>query len=244
MPNQRIAIAEAIGTFILILGGPGTAILATGTFFPDGSVGVLGVALAFGLSLLIAAYAVGPISGCHINPAVTFGMWLAGRTGTAELPAYIVGQVVGALAGGLLLFIVTGTIDGFDADPATFAVNGWGDLSPGGFGFWAMALVEIVLTAVLVFNVISTTRREYSTAIGGLHVGLTLALIHLISIPVDNTSVNPVRSLSVAVFAGGDALEQLWAFFVFPLIGGAVGWLAHRALEDDAEVPDEDLAPA
>jgi aquaporin Z len=231
--DQRIAIAEAIGTFILILGGPGTAILATGTFFPDGSVGVLGVALAFGLSLLIAAYAIGPITGCHINPAVTFGMWLAGRTSTAELPGYIVGQIVGGLVGGLFLFIVTGTIDGFDANTSTFAVNGWGDLSPGGFGFWAMALVEIVMTAVLVFNVISTTRREYSTAIGGLHVGLTLALIHLVSIPVDNTSVNPVRSLSVAVFAGGDALEQLWAFIVFPLIGGAVGWLAHRVLTEE-----------
>jgi aquaporin Z len=232
MFNVRTAVAEAIGTFILILGGPGTAILATGGFFPDGSVGVLGVALAFGLSLLIAAYAIGPITGCHINPAVTFGMWLAGRTDSSEVPSYLVGQIVGGLAGGLMLFIVTGTIDGFDANVHTFAVNGWGNLSPGGFGFWAMALVEIVMTAVLVFNVISTTRREYSTAIGGLHVGLTLTLIHLVSIPVDNTSVNPVRSLAVAVFAGGDALEQLWAFILFPLIGAAVGWLAHQAISE------------
>jgi aquaporin Z len=237
MPNPRIAIAEAIGTLILVLGGPGTAILATGTFFPDGSVGVLGVSLAFGLSLLIAAYAIGPVSGCHINPAVTFGMWLAGRTQASDIPAYVIGQVVGALAGGLLLFVITGTVDGFDADTTTFAVNGWGNLSPGGFGFWAMAIVEIVMTALLVFHVISTTRREYSAAIGGLHVGFTLALIHLVSIPVDNTSVNPVRSLAVAVFAGGDALEQLWAFIVFPLIGAAVGWAVHRAVNDEGFEP-------
>lgn len=237
MPNLRIATAEAIGTLILILGGPGSAILATGGFFPDGSIGVLGVALAFGLALLVAAYAVGPVSGCHINPAVTFGLWLAGKTETVLLPAYLVGQVVGALLGGLFLLVVTGTVDGFDASPTSFAVNGWGDLSPGGFGFWAMALTEIVMTAVLVFVVLSTTRAGYPPAAVGLHVGLALALIHLVSIPVDNTSVNPVRSLAVAVFAGGDAVEQLWAFVVFPLAGAAVGWSAHRALRGDDEEP-------
>lgn len=237
MPSLRIAIAEAIGTLILILGGPGSAILATGGFFPDGSIGVLGVALAFGLALLVAAYAVGPVSGCHINPAVTFGLWLAGKAETALLPAYLVGQVVGALAGGLVLFIITGTIDGFDASPTTFAVNGWGDLSPGGFGFWAMALTEILMTAVLVFVVLSTTRLDYPTPAIGLHVGLALALIHLVSIPVDNTSVNPVRSLAVAVFAGGDALEQLWAFVALPLVGAAVGWAAHRALGQEHQEP-------
>ncbi|MGH9213379.1 MAG: aquaporin [Acidimicrobiales bacterium] len=218
---------------LLILGGPGSAILATGGFFPDGSIGVLGVALAFGLSLLVAAYAIGPISGCHINPAVTFGSWLAGKTRTSQLPAYLVGQVVGAAVGGLVLFIVTGTIDGFDAEPATFAVNGWDDLSPGGFGFWAMVLMEIIMTAVLVFVVLSTTRTGYSAAVVGVHVGLALTLIHLISIPIDNTSVNPVRSFAVAIFAGGDALEQLWAFIVFPLVGAAVGWLAHLALDGE-----------
>jgi aquaporin Z len=234
--SPRIAIAEAIGTLLLILGGPGTAILATGGFFLEGSVGVLGVALAFGFSLLIAAYAIGPISGCHINPAVTLGSWLAGKTQTALLPSYLAGQIVGALVGGLVLFVITGTVDGFDADVATFAVNGWGDLSPGGFDFWAMVLTEIVMTAVLVFVVLSTTRAGYSFAgIAGLHVGVTLAVIHLISIPVDNTSVNPVRSLAVAVFAGGDAIEQLWAFIVFPLAGAVLGWLAHQALTTDDE---------
>jgi len=230
MPSLRIAIAEAFGTLILIIGGPGSAILATGSFFPDGSIGVLGVALAFGLALLVAAYAIGSISGCHINPAVTLGLWLAGKANTALLPAYLVGQVVGALVGGLLLFVITDTIAGFDASPTTFAVNGWGDLSPGGFGFWAMALTEILMTAVLVFVVLSTTRPDYPAPMIGLHIGLALTLIHLVSIPVDNTSVNPVRSLAVAVFAGGDALEQLWAFLVFPLAGAVVGWLAHRAL--------------
>lgn len=231
--HARIAIAEAIGTLVLILGGPGSAILATGGFFGDGSIGVLGVAFGFGLALLVAAYAIGSISGCHINPAVTLGCWLAGKTETALLPTYIGGQIVGAFVGGLLLFVITGTIDGFDANPATFAVNGWGDLSPGGFGFWAMVVTEILMTAVLVFVVLSTTRKDFPAAAVGLHVGLALTLIHLISIPVDNTSVNPVRSFAVAIFAGGDALEQLWAFVVFPLVGAAVGWLAHEALSDD-----------
>ena len=234
MPNSRIAVAEAIGTLILVLGGPGSAILATGQFFPDGSIGVLGVALAFGLALLVAAYAIGPISGCHINPAVTFGMWLAGKTETALVPFYVGGQVAGAFVGGLLLWIVTGTVDDFDPGVDTFAVNGWGNLSPGGFGFGAMAVVEVLMTALLVFVVLSTTQKNYAPAVVGVHVGLALTLIHLVSIPVDNTSVNPVRSFAVAVFAGGDALEQLWAFVVFPLLGAVVGWLAHGLLHDDA----------
>jgi aquaporin Z len=229
--NPRIAIAEAIGTLILILGGPGSAILATG-YFGDVSIGVLGVALAFGFSLLVAAYAIGPISGCHINPAVTLGTWLAGKTKTDVLPSYIGGQIVGGFAGGLLLWIITKTVDGFDANSATFAVNGWDDWSPGGFGFWAMVITEIIMTAVLVFVVLSTTRKEYSGGVVGVHVGLTLALIHLISIPVDNTSVNPVRSFAVAIFAGSDAMKQLWAFIVFPLLGAAVGWAAHQMLNE------------
>jgi len=239
MPSARIAVAEAIGTLILILGGPGSAILATGRFFPNGSIGVLGVALAFGLSLMVAAYAVGPVSGCHINPAVTLGLWLAGDTKTTFIPAYLAGQTAGALLGGLFLFVLTGAVDGFDASPETFAVNGWGDLSPGGFDFWAMAIVELLMTAVLVFVVLSTNRPDYTVQMSGLHAGFALAVIHLVSIPVDNTSVNPVRSLSVAVFAGGDALEQLWAFIVFPLAGAVLGWLAHRVLQIGGEQPQE-----
>lgn len=233
MGTARILIAEAIGTFILIVAGPGSAILATGMFFPDGSIGVLGVALAFGFALLIAAYAVGAISGCHINPAVTLGCWLAGKIKTALVPYYVLGQLVGGLLGALFIFSVVKTVDGFDVDTSTFAVNGWGNLSPGGFGFTAMVVTEVIMTAILVFVVLSTTRQGYSAAATGLHVGITLTMIHLISIPVDNTSVNPARSLSVAVFAGGDALEQLWAFLVFPLVGAALGWLAHSALNND-----------
>lgn len=248
MLNVRIAVAEAIGTLILILGGPGSAILATGAFYPESSpgasIGALGVSFAFGLALLVSAYAIGSVSGCHINPAVTLGMWLEGKTRTGQLPSYVGGQIVGAVVAGLLLFVVTGTIDGFDADPATFAVNGWGDLSPGGFGFGPMVIMEILMTAVLVFVVLSTTRAGYSPAVVGLHVGLALTLIHLVSIPVDNTSVNPVRSFAVAIFAGGDAMEQLWAFIVFPLVGAAVGWLAHKALAGEYQAGRTTVPPA
>jgi len=229
-PNLRVAVAEAVGTMILIIGGPGAAILATGSFFPEGSIGVLGVALAFGLSLLVAAYAIGPITGCHINPAVTFGLWLAGKVESALVPAYIAGQVVGSFLGALFLRVLIGSHNAYEFGVDKFAANGWGELSPGGFGFWAMAVIEIVMTALLVFVVLSTTQKGYDATVVGLHVGLTLALIHLISIPVDNTSVNPVRSFATAIFAGSDALKQLWAFIVFPLVGAAVGWLAHGAL--------------
>jgi aquaporin Z len=241
-PTLRVAVAEAIGTMILIIGGPGAAILATGSFFPEGSIGALGVALAFGLSLLVAAYAIGPITGCHINPAVTFGLWLAGKVDTALVPAYVVGQVVGAFLGALFLRLLIGGHDAFELGVDKFAANGWDKLSPGGFGFWAMVAIEVLMTAILVFVVLSTTQKGYDATVVGLHVGLTLALIHLISIPVDNTSVNPVRSFATAIFAGSDALKQLWAFVVFPLVGAAVGWLAHGALhqnEAPIEVPAE-----
>lgn len=239
----RVLVAEAIGTFVLVLGGPGTAVLATGGFFEAGTVGVLGVALAFGLSLLAMAYAIGNISGCHINPAVTFGLWATRKIEAATVPFYIGGQLLGAAVGGLAIWtIATGAPGDFDPDATNFAVNGWADLSPGGFGFGAMLVTEVVLTAVLVFVVLSTTHRKFSPAAGGLAVGLTLTLIHLISIPVDNTSVNPARSFAMAIFAGGDALEQLWAFVVFPLVGAALGALAWWAI-DDSRVETEVLGP-
>lgn len=241
--RTRILVAEAIGTFVLVLGGPGTAVLATGGFFGDGSVGVLGVSLAFGLSLLAMAYAIGNISGCHINPAVTLGLWIMGKVDVALVPFYVVGQLVGAALGGLAIWsIASGGPDGFDPGVTNFAVNGWGDLSPGGFGFGAMVIAEVVLTAVLVFVVLSTTHRRFSAAAGGLAVGLTLTLIHLISIPVDNTSVNPARSFAMAIFAGGDAIEQLWAFIVFPLLGAPLGAAAWWAV-DDGRTEDEVLGP-
>jgi aquaporin Z len=243
----RVFVAELIGTTVLMVGGPGTAILATGAFFPTGSVGVLGVALAFGFSLLVMAYAIGNLSGCHINPAVTVGLLVARKVRPEAVPFYLGGQFTGALLGGLLLWVIAaGGPGSFDASPETFAVNGWGSLSPGGFGFGAMVVVEILMTAILVFVVLSTVHRRFAPAASGLAVGMALTLIHLISIPVDNTSVNPARSFGVAVFAGGDALEQLWAFFVFPVVGAAVGALAWWAVDDSRtleEVPEGPAGP-
>jgi aquaporin Z len=231
MKMLRIAVAEAIGTAVLVVGGPGAAVFATGAFGP--TIGVLGVSLAFGLALLVMAYAIGPISGCHINPAVTIGMWLGGAIRGAAVPFYIVAQLVGATAGALVIWAVaSGAPGGFDPEPANFAVNGWDELSPGGFGFGAMVVVEVLLTALLVLVVVSTTSRRFSVGQAGLTIGLTLALIHLVSIPIDNTSVNPARSFGMAVIAGGEAMTQLWAFFVFPIAGGVLGVLAWWAIRD------------
>jgi aquaporin Z len=223
--NVRLLAAEFIGTFVLVIAGPGSAVLATGGFAgPPSTIGVLGVSLAFGLSLLVMAYAVGPISGCHINPAVTVGMWLAKAIPSRDVPWYLIGQFVGGTFGALaILVIAKGAPGGFTPDDTNFAVNGWGQLSPGGFNFAAMAVTEIIMTAAFVFVVMSTTRKGFSPAGIGLSVGLALTLVHLISIPIDNTSVNPARSFAMAVFAGGDAIEQLWAFIVFPVIGGLLG---------------------
>ncbi len=238
--DSKILAAEAFGTFILMLGGPGTAVFATQSGWLSEATG-LAVALGFGFSLLIAAYAVGPISGCHINPAVTIGLVVAKKVDTTKVPAYILGQLVGAVLGGGVVFaIARGAAGGFsptaDAGTNNFASNLWGS-DYGFFDFGSMVIVEILLTAVLVFVVLSTTSKKFAPGAVGLAVGITLALIHLISIPVDNTSVNPARSLGMAVYAQGDALEQLWAFIVFPIIGGIVGVLAWLAV-DDATVED------
>jgi aquaporin Z len=232
-----LALAEAIGTLILIVGGPGTAVLATGGFFPEGSVGVLGVSLAFGLSLLCAAYAIGSISGCHINPAVTFGMWIAGKTRSDEIPWYLGGQIVGGLVGGLIVFVIADSVSGFSAEASGFASNGYGSHSPGGFGLGAVITTEIIFTALFIFVIASTSRKSMPAGFTGLTVGFMLALVHLITIPVDNTSVNPARSLATAVFQGTWALEQLWVFIVFPIVGGVIGGLVWKVLvpaHDDA----------
>ena len=227
MKQSRLALAEAIGTFILMIGGPGTAILVPGF---EGKV--LMVSLAFGFALLVAAYAVGPVSGCHINPAVTVGLAAAGKLEKALVPVYVVGQAIGAAVGGLAIWGIASGLESFDLKPETFAANGWANLSPGGYNFASMVLVEIILTAFLVFVVLRTTTKGFTASAGGLTAGITLALIHMISIPVDNTSVNPARSFGVAIFAGGDAVEQLWAFIVFPVIGAVVGAALHRALAE------------
>jgi aquaporin Z len=243
----RIALAEALGTCILVVGGPGTAVLATGFFAgKPSSVGVLGVALAFGLSLLCAAYAIGSISGCHINPAVTVGLWAIRKTKGGDVPFYLVGQIVGGLVGALIIYVIADSVSGFSAKATGFASNGYGSHSPssllsggsipGGFGLGAVILTEVVFTALFVFVIASTSRRSMSPGFTGLTVGLMLTLIHLITIPIDNTSVNPARSIATAVFQGSWALEQLWVFIVFPIVGGVLGAVVWRALvpADDA----------
>lgn len=231
----RIALAEAIGTLILVVGGPGTAVLATGGFFGKGSVGVLGVALAFGLSLLCAAYAIGSISGCHINPAVTAGLWALGKTKSGDVPFYMGGQVVGGLVGALIIFVIANSHSGFSAKDAGFASNGYGTHSPGGFKLGAVILTEIVFTGLFVFVIASTSRKSMSPGFTGVTVGLMLTLIHLITIPVDNTSVNPARSIATAVFQHDWALKQLWVFIIFPIVGGVLGGLAWKALVPPAD---------
>jgi aquaporin Z len=228
--QHRIASAEAIGTLILVVGGPGTAVLATGGFLTTNSVGELGVALAFGLSLLCAAYAIGSISGCHINPAVTAGLWALGKTKTRDVPYYVVGQVVGGLVGAGIIYVIAHSHDGFDAKGNGFASNGYGAHSPGGFKLPAVILTEIIFTALFVFVIASTSRRSMSPGFTGVTVGLMLTLIHLITIPVDNTSVNPARSIATAVVQHGWALGQVWVFIVFPVLGGLLGGYTWKSL--------------
>ena len=233
--QQRVALAEAIGTLILVVGGPGTAVLATGGFFPTGSVGVLGVALAFGLSLLCAAYAIGSISGCHINPAVTVGLWALGKTKSRDVPYYVVGQVVGGLVGAAIIYVIAKSHHGFSPKASGFASNGYGAHSPGGFKLPAVMLTEVVFTGLFVFVIASTSRKSMSPGFTGVTVGLMLTLVHLITIPIDNTSVNPARSIATAVVQHGWALRQVWVFIVFPIIGGLVAAFIWRAV-----VPVED----
>jgi aquaporin Z len=234
--QRRIAVAEAIGTLILVVGGPGTAVLATGGFTQGSSVTVLGVAIAFGLSLLCAAYAIGSISGCHINPAVTAGLWALGKIKSKDVPYYVVGQVVGGVVGAAIIFVIAHRQPGFDARARGFASNGFGAHSPGGFKLPAVILTEIVFTGLFVFVIASTSRKSMAPGFTGVTVGLMLTLIHLITIPVDNTSVNPARSIATAVFQHGWALGQLWVFIVFPVVGGLLGGYAWKAL-----VPAEDV---
>jgi len=221
----KIASAEAIGTGVLMLVGPGSAILAADV------IGVYGVAFAFGLALLAMAYTIGHVSGCHINPAVTLGFLVTRKITVATAVVYWVAQLVGAAIGGLLLYIIT---EGGDLDQTdVFAANGWGDEIGSSFGLGSAIVVELVFTALLVFVVLATTTVGYPTGFGGMAAGLTLAMIHLATIPVDNTSVNPARSFGAAIFSGSDALAQLWAFIVFPMIGAVIGVLAWAVVHED-----------
>ena len=227
--SKRFA-AEVFGTFWLVLGGCGSAVLAAA--FPGVGIGLLGVSLAFGLTVLTMAYAIGHVSGCHLNPAVTVGLWAGGRFPGRDIPAYVIAQVLGAIAaGGVLLFIAGGQA-GFDVT-AGFASNGWGAHSPGGYAFGSALVTEIVMTFMFLLVIMGATAKRAPQGFAPIAIGLCLTLIHLISIPVTNTSVNPARSTGVAVFAGGWALAQLWMFWVAPLIGGALGGAVYRFLDDD-----------
>lgn len=221
---QRMA-AEFVGTFWLVFGGTGAAVLAAG--FPDLGIGFLGVSLAFGLTVVTGAYALGHVSGGHFNPAVSLGLWAGGRFPARDLAPYIVAQLLGGIAGSAVLSVIASGRPGF-ALADGFAANGYADHSPGGYSLAAAIVVELVLTAVFLLVIAGVTDRRAPAGFAPLAIGLTLTLIHLISIPVTNTSVNPARSLAPAVFVRGWALEQLWVFIVFPLAGGLVGGLVYR----------------
>ncbi len=236
--NGRILVAEMVGTLVLMLGGPGVAI------FSFDYVGVAGVAVGFGLSLAIMSYVIGPISGCHINPAVTLGMFLAKKVNGAHAVFAVIGQLVGAIAGGAIILGIASGRDDFER--GSFAANLW---SGPYFGVGAAIVTEVLLTALLVMVVLFTTTRKFAPGFGGLIAGFTLTMIHLIAIPIDRTSVNPARSIGTALFAetSTGALEQLWVFIVFPLVGSVVGVVLFLILDDTrledtllAEVPGLD----
>lgn len=219
--------AEFIGTFWLVLGGCGSAVLAAG--FPELGIGFTGVSLAFGLTVLTGAYALGPISGGHFNPAVSFGLWAGGRFPVAHLMPYIVAQVVGGVAAAAVLYLIASGKAGFDL-AGGFASNGYGEHSPGKYGFTSALVCEIVMTFMFLIVILGTTHKRAPVGFAGLAIGLALTLIHLISIPVTNTSVNPARSTAPALFVGGWAIEQLWLFWVAPIIGALIAGFIYRAL--------------
>ncbi|MCL1861353.1 MAG: aquaporin Z [Proteobacteria bacterium] len=223
--------AEFVGTFWLVLGGCGSAVLAAA--FPELGIGLAGVSLAFGLTVLTMAYAIGHISGCHLNPAVSIGLFAAGRFESKELLPYIVAQVLGGIVAAGILYLIASGKPGFEL--GGFASNGYGDFSPGGYSLPAALVCEIVMTAVFLFVIMGSTSRKAPPGFAPIAIGLCLTLIHLVSIPVTNTSVNPARSTAVAFFAGGDALAQLWLFWVAPIVGGILGALVYKAIEKEQD---------
>jgi len=216
--------AEFIGTFWLVLGGCGSAVLAAG--FPEVGIGLAGVALAFGLTVLTIAYSLGHISGAHLNPAVSVGLWMGGRFSAKELLPYIIAQILGGIAAAAILYIILTGKPGQEI--GNFAANGYGEHSPGGYGLVAALVSEIVMTFMFLIIILGATDERAPKGFAGIAIGLALTLIHLISIPVTNTSVNPARSISQAVFVGGWALEQLWLFIVAPIIGALLAGLVYK----------------
>jgi aquaporin Z len=217
--------AEMFGTFWLVLGGCGSAVLAAA--FPEVGIGLLGVSLAFGLTVLTMAFAIGHISGCHLNPAVSVGLCVGGRFPAKELLPYIIAQVLGACVAAAVLFFIASGKPGFDAS-AGFASNGFGEHSPGGYSMMAALVCEVVMTMFFLIIILGSTDKRAPAGLAPIAIGLGLTLIHLISIPVTNTSVNPARSTGVAIFQGSWALQQLWLFWVAPIVGAALGALAYR----------------
>ncbi len=228
---MKKCLAEFVATFWLVLGGCGSAVLAAA--FPDVGIGLLGVSLAFGLTVLTMAFAIGHISGCHLNPAVSVGLWIGGRFAARVLPGYVAAQVAGAIVAGGVLFLIASGKPGFDV-AAGFASNGFGEHSPGGYGFTAALVTEVVMTAVFLFVILGATDKRAPQGFAPVAIGLCLTLIHLISIPVTNTSVNPARSTGVAVFVGDWAVGQLWLFWVAPIAGACIGALLYRFIGSEA----------
>lgn len=224
---MKAYLAELFGTFWLVLGGCGAAVLASA--FPDVGIGLLGVSLAFGLTVLTMAFAIGHISGCHLNPAVSVGLWVGGRFEGSKLLPYIVAQVIGGVLAGAVLYLIASGQAGFDVS-AGFASNGYGEHSPGGYSFTAALICELVMTAMFLLVIMGATDARAPAGFAPIAIGLCLTLIHLISIPVTNTSVNPARSTGVAVFVGDWAVAQLWLFWLAPIVGGAAGALMYRLI--------------
>jgi aquaporin Z len=228
--NAKKYTAEAIGTFWLTFAGCGSAVIAAG--FPQVGIGLVGVSLAFGLSVVTMAYAIGHISGCHLNPAVTVGLAAGGRFPTDQILPYVIAQVIGAVVAATVLYVIASGASGFDVSKG-FASNGYGAHSPGQYSMISGFICEVVMTMMFLFVIMGATHGKAPAGFAPLAIGLALVMIHLVSIPVTNTSVNPARSTGPALFVGGWALAQLWLFWVAPLIGGALGGMAYRWLSEE-----------
>jgi aquaporin Z len=230
MPLTKKLAAEFLGTFWLVLGGCGSAVLAAA--FPEVGIGLLGVSFAFGLTVLTMAFAIGHISGCHLNPAVSFGLWCGGRFSSSELVPYIAAQVAGGIAGAAILYIIASGQAGFDVT-AGFASNGYAEHSPGGYSLVAALVTEVVMTFMFLLIILGATDKRAPQGFAPIAIGLGLTLIHLISIPVTNTSVNPARSTGVAIFQGDWALSQLWLFWLAPIVGAILAGFVYRWFESE-----------
>ncbi|RLA04978.1 MAG: aquaporin Z [Gammaproteobacteria bacterium] len=228
MPLSKKLGAEFVGTFWLVLGGCGSAVLAAG--FPELGIGFVGVALAFGLTVLTMAYAIGHISGCHLNPAVSIGLWSGGRFSSSELAPYIIAQVLGGIAGAAILYLIATGQAGFDVSASGFASNGFGEHSPGGYSLTAALTAEIVMTFMFLIIILGATDKRAPQGFAPIAIGLGLTLIHLITIPVTNTSVNPARSTAVAIFQGDWAMSQLWLFWLAPIVGAILAGVVYKWL--------------